>query len=204
MYELRYFFIFSSFFPWLSKVLTHKHKDTLTHLAQGCIFHCDLTQEKVDVVTIVNGVQEVRLCREKGITIIKFLKFRGKTLFFPSNFFTFGVCFSEHSCSYQQRNFLHDLTFLLLKFCFSLNCFLKPREGKFQNKAELKKGCFRHYLKPQSWLMVMWLRESSLSTNMLQRGHHTFRQTDYSVHVSALHPGTFHSLTIFICQEESQ
>ena len=42
--------------------------ETLTerqaYLAQGGVLHGDLTEEEVDVVTVVDGVQEVRLCRD--------------------------------------------------------------------------------------------------------------------------------------------
>lgn len=44
-------------------MFTHTHRQT--YLAQGGVLHSDLTKEKVDVVTVVDGVQEVRLCREK-------------------------------------------------------------------------------------------------------------------------------------------
>lgn len=34
------------------------------YLAQGGVLHRDLTQEEVDVVAVVDGVQEVWLCRK--------------------------------------------------------------------------------------------------------------------------------------------
>lgn len=57
-----------------------------THLAQGGVLHCDLTEEEVDVVAVVDGVQEVRLCREREREkcVIDFFHFQGKTLLMSS------------------------------------------------------------------------------------------------------------------------
>lgn len=42
----------------------NQYKPGHTHLAQRGVLHRNLAQEEVDVVTVVDGVQEVRLCRE--------------------------------------------------------------------------------------------------------------------------------------------
>lgn len=34
------------------------------HLPQSGVLHCDLAKEEVDIVAILDGVQEVRLCLE--------------------------------------------------------------------------------------------------------------------------------------------
>lgn len=35
------------------------------HLAKSCVLHCDLAEEKVHIVPVLNSVEEMRLCGEE-------------------------------------------------------------------------------------------------------------------------------------------
>lgn len=94
------------------------------YLAQGGVFHCNLTEEKVDVVTIVDGMQEMRLCREKGIIIFSHFS-RQKALFLTA---TFDLQYELFNISLQLAGDQIVLHSFFLTDLFSQNAFLQSSE----------------------------------------------------------------------------